>query len=134
MYELLGDEKHWFFTMELIRNGANFMDHLRGPSSDPGGISPYGRVHSAILRQPSSDAATVAAHSIAHAPATVGAPSRGPADLTQATLASAALCTPASSPVHSPHHPGRASPAPRRTSCAPSSDGVPEKRMTLCLS
>ncbi len=29
MYELLGDEQHWFFTMEFVRDGSNFMAHLR---------------------------------------------------------------------------------------------------------
>ncbi|MGC2637325.1 MAG: protein kinase [Acidobacteriaceae bacterium] len=28
MYELLGDEQHWFFTMEFVRDGRNFLDSL----------------------------------------------------------------------------------------------------------
>ncbi len=42
MYELLGDERHWFFTMELIRNGTNFMGHLKSRQwfLGPSGTSP----------------------------------------------------------------------------------------------
>ncbi len=29
MYELLGDEQDWYFTMEFVRDGRNFMDWLR---------------------------------------------------------------------------------------------------------
>src|SRR6185436_16146850 len=29
LYELVGDEKHWFFTMELVENATNLLAHVR---------------------------------------------------------------------------------------------------------
>lgn len=94
MYELLGDEQSWFFTMELIRNGTNFLDRLRGPSDSHRNDS-HSERSPASFRQPSSDAATVPGQPLSRNRVPLTAPSSGgSADLTQATLTSTSLHIP----------------------------------------
>ncbi|HEY6447077.1 MAG TPA: protein kinase [Acidobacteriaceae bacterium] len=63
MYELLGDEQHWFFTMEFVRDGRNFLDSLHAQmgmveSAPAPSALPDSSSSDAPTRSPASDAAT----------------------------------------------------------------------------